>query len=123
MKTESKLSLSQILNNYIDFYELRVSELMVKLESDYLYQLPWLGEEIYKYKYTIAYYKSMLNDLQSETDGVVLGYHTRMLLNYCKRAYNVRENSTGTLHREVSTWKFQCNLEILEKIEQLTNNN
>jgi hypothetical protein len=123
MKTESKLSLSQILNNYIDFYELRVSELMVKLESDYLYQLPWLGEEIYKYKYTIAYYKSMLNDLQSETDGVVLGYHTRKLLNYCRSPYNVRENSSGSLHREVSTWKFQCNLEIIEKLEQLTKNN
>lgn len=121
MKTE--LNLSQILNNYVSFYELRVSELMLKLESDYLYQLPWLGEEIYKYKYTIAYYNSMLNDLQSETDVVVLGYHIRTLLNYCKSPYNVRENSSGALHREVSTWKFQCNLEIIEKLEKLNNNN
>ena len=127
---KNKYTISELLNNYSSFHQLRVDELMTKLNSQYLFEFAWIAEDIYKLKYNISYYNSivsdiinkdqfMINETEPTTNRDVLNYHIKKLSDYCKTAYNVRENSTGTLHREVSTWKFQCNLDLIEVLEKV----
>ena len=116
-------SLEATLQNYVNYYSCRVNENQAKFAENVVYYFSWLGEEIYKESYLISYYNSMLNDLLTESEDNVLEYTIANLKQYCKSSYNVRENSSGSLHREVSTWKFQCNLELIDQLEKFIKSN
>lgn len=106
----------------IAFLEKNVAEGNKKLAENFTYYFPWLGEELWVNTYKAAYMKSALED----TNGgrpleVVLAHHIKFLRDYTSRVYNVRENSSGSLHREVSTWKFQANMALAEYFEAILN--
>lgn len=121
--TKTITTLAETLTNYSNYYSRRVNENQAKFAENVVYYFSWLGEEIYKESYLVSYYNSMLNDLLTESEDNVLEYTIANLKQYCKSSYNVRENSSGSLHREVSTWKFQCNLELIDQLEKFAKNN
>jgi hypothetical protein len=94
-----------------------------QLKENFVYHFPWIGEDLYKETYLVAHYNHMLADLTTESEETVLEYNIANLKNYLKSSYNVRENSSGALHREVSTWKFQANMDLLEQLEKFIKNN
>jgi hypothetical protein len=122
MKTQ-KTSLSEMLNNFISAHQGRVDKMQAQLQENYLYYLPWIGEDLYVETYKLKTYQSILNDLDTQTEAEVLNYYLLLFKSFCKSSYNVRENSSGSLHREVSTWKFVCTMELIESLEKFEKRN
>ena len=92
-----------------------------KLNENFLYFLPWVGEDLWKLKYQKEFIQKIYNQPRQCSDEFfdeALKDEIRpileMLRTECSRSYNVRTNSTGALHREISIWKFQCDLELIE---------
>lgn len=121
--TKTATSLEVTLQNYVNYYSRRVNENQAKFAENVVYYFPWLGEEIYKESYLVSYYNSMLNDLLTGSEDNVLEYTIANLKHYLRSSYNVRANSSGSLHREVSTWKFQANMDLLDQLEKFAKNN
>lgn len=90
-----------------------------KLAKDFAYYFPWVGEDLWMDNFKLKYYQSMLIELETHTAEEVMAHHTKFILDFTGRSYNVRENSSGSLHREVSTWKFQALLNILENLRSI----
>ncbi len=120
VKKIERQSLKYTLENYAKYYQQRVDKMQNQLNENFTYYFPWVGEDLYKENYLIGYYNTLLANLVTESEQDVLEYTIRNLKNYLRSSYNVRENSSGALHREVSTWKFQANMELLDQLEKLT---
>jgi hypothetical protein len=63
-------------------------------------------------------YNALLMDINEYGAKEALNTEIAKLKEYTRSAYQVRENSTGSLHREVSTWKFICKLQLLKDYEE-----
>jgi hypothetical protein len=118
-----KSTLESTLTNYAKYHQQRVDKMQDQLKENFVYHFPWIGEDLYKETYLISYYNSMLVDLVVESEDNVLEYTIANLKHYLRSSYNVRENSSGSLHREVSTWKFQANMDLLDQLEKFAKNN
>lgn len=93
-----------------------------RLEENYCYYLSWCGEDLWRNEYKAAFFRGLLEELEGDYSERVFQNKIGLLKTYCSRSYNVRENSTGSLHREISTWRFMCDLEILETLEAYVKN-
>ena len=107
------------IENQIKYSEKKLTELKERLIVNFCYELPWIGEDIYKYQYKLEHYKTMLAELENESEEAVVKYWTERFTKFISETYNVRENSTGSLFREVSTWKFICNMELLKELKSI----
>jgi hypothetical protein len=99
-----------------------------KLLENFLYNFAWVGEDLWKMKYKQHFIQYAFNaalereDLNEDIEHALkaeIKPRLEMLRSECLRSYNVRENSTGALHRETSLWKFQCQLELIEWLNRL----
>jgi hypothetical protein len=106
-----------ILKSKINYLEKQVTELKEKLMSNFCYHLAWIGEDIYKIQYQLEHYKKMLSELDKHSEEEVINHWINKFTEFISRSFNVRENSTGALFRECSTWKFICNMEMLEELK------
>ena len=113
MKTKNILE-SIIINS-----ESKVTELKEALMNNFCYKLAWVGEDIYKTQYKLEHYKKILSELDKHSEEEVLNYWIEKFTNFISESYNVRENSTGSLFRECSTWKFICNMELLNELKSI----
>jgi len=108
-------NLQQELEATIQYNQKQIDEAKAKLAENFVYHFPWVGEELYKLEYKQDHYKAILHDI---TEGVamvkIIEHWTRQFKDYTSRSYNVRENSTGSLFREASSWKFQVQMEMAE---------
>lgn len=108
------------MKNYLELkiinLEKELTELKEALMDNFCYKLPWIGEQIYKNQYKLEHYKKMLSELDEHSEKKILTYWIEEFTKFISRSYNVRENSTGSLFRECSTWKFICNMELLEEL-------
>ncbi len=93
-----------------------------KLNENFAYYLPWCGEDLWRNTYCRDFFKGLLEELEGDYAAFVLGNKIELLKGHCRRSYNVRENSTGSLHREISTWRFICDLENLNTLENIFKN-
>jgi len=107
------------LESQIKYSDKKLTELKEKLMTNFCHELPWLGEDIYKYQYKFEHYKQMLSELDEHSEEEVLNYWIEQFTNFISQSYNVRENSTGSLFRECSTWKFICNMELLKELKSI----
>jgi len=91
-----------------------------KLHENFLHYFAWVGEDLWKMKYKhhllqTIYSAAVYDDNSIEQDlKAEIKPRLEMLREECLKSYNVRENSTGALHRETSLWKFQANLELVD---------
>jgi hypothetical protein len=107
------------LESQIKYSEKKVTELKEKLINNFCYELAWIGEDLYKSQYKLEHYKKILSDLDKHSEEEVLNYWIEQFTNFISQCYNVRENSTGALSRECSTWKFICNMELLAELKSI----
>jgi heme oxygenase len=96
-----------------------------KLTEDFLYYFSWVGEELWKMKYQQQFIQRIY-DAACESEETIeqdlkkqIKTRLQMLREECLKPYNVRTDSTGALHRETSTWKFQCDLELMEWLNRI----
>jgi len=108
-------NLKENLEQTIKYNQIQIDKAKANLAENFVYHFPWVGEELYKLEYMQDHYKAMLHDIIEGVEiNKVVEHWDKQFKNYTSRAYNVRENSTGSLFREASSWKFQIQLELSE---------
>jgi hypothetical protein len=101
--------------------EQRVKALKEKLMEDFCYEFAWVCEDLYNEQYKLAHYKLILEGLQSShICNTVLDHFKTRFEEFVTKDYNVRENSTGSLFREVSTFKFIATMQLLEFVKKIS---
>jgi hypothetical protein len=111
------------LNTRCGYLIAQIEKLQVNLETDFLGQFAWNAEELWKTSWTNMYFKSIVEwtiEMNEEDAREYIAEEIQRLKHFCLRSFNVRVNSTGALHREVSTWEFQCKLEAIETLSIFT---
>jgi hypothetical protein len=95
--------------------------LLENLKENVSYQFAWIGEDLYMTSYKADHYQWIykMGSLEGNTIMEMLEYKIEELKSYVKHSYNVRQNSTGTLHREVSTWQYIASMELINELENL----
>jgi hypothetical protein len=115
MKNQAITIQSEIASQ-INYLKTKIVEAETKLNQDFLYYFAWVSEELFMYKFQI-------NELQFKLEFILNIDNELLVIEECKMIiksyqhfldseYNVRNNSSGTLHRETSTWKYQSILEL-----------
>ena len=114
------------LKSRAKFIQSRVDANKIKLNENYIYWLPWVGEEIWVESFMVEHYNSMIKEIEElvieeskhETYEIFQHWLERSE-KYVSESYNVRENSTGALHREVSTWKYIAHMNLIKEIKSI----
>lgn len=86
--------------------------LIVKITESTTYHIAWSTEELYRTAFRLDYISQAISDLTPGDNGCpsderVCQEYIKHAERFLEHEYNVRENSSGTMHREVSTWKYQ----------------
>lgn len=112
------------LNSNSNFLEKRINEYKEKLNENYCYYLSWVGEQLWIETFMNDHYKAIINELNNNnhSEKEVIEYWINVSENFISQSYNVRENSTGSLHRECSTWKFISHMNLLKELKSIYNN-
>ena len=92
-------------------------QMVLKLATNFVHNFSWVGEDLFMRHFKNDMYKALLADINEYGAKAALETEIAKLKVYTRSAYQVRENSTGTLHREASTWRFICMLELLNELE------
>jgi len=108
------------LQKDVERNEKLIADDKAKMMDNFLYYMPWNAEDLYKKIYITEYYKAMLFDMDKYTVLEVVKEWIERMEGYINQSYNVRENSTGSLFRETSTWKFVCNMEMLKYLKAIS---
>jgi hypothetical protein len=115
MKNSVNLITSEI-QSQINYLQNKIIDAETKLNQDFLYYFAWVSEDLFHYKFQI-------NELQFKLEFILNIDSELSAIEECKiiiKGYeqfldsqsNVRNNSSGILHRETSTWKYQSILEL-----------
>ena len=119
MKTENKTE-STFSYYWRKHHDQRI-KLMEKFSSDISYQFAWLGEELYKESIKADIYLHIKNaSVEDITLEQSIFERIKGIEQYLSRPYNVRGNSSGSLHNEVSTWKYIAFMEVLEELQTIS---
>lgn len=108
--------LEQILQAKIAQADHTIQKDQQRLAENFIHNFAWCGEALYKALWMSQYCKNMLEDCEVHGAEAVGNRMLKSLLSNVSRVYNVRVDSTGSLHREVSTWQYQLQLELLNDI-------
>ena len=111
MKTELEI--------IIGMKEVNVLKLKTKLMENFTYQLSWLCEDLFIEQYKLEHYKALLEDINSEGKEYAFEYWLNRFNGHINQDYNVRENSTNSMSRETSTWKFIATMQMIKEFKQL----
>jgi hypothetical protein len=96
----------------------KISEMVLKLATNFVHNFSWVGEDLFMRHFKNDMYNALLMDINEYGAKEALNTEIERLKAYTSSPYQVRENSTGSLHREVSTWKFICKLQLLKEYEE-----
>lgn len=105
----------------IGMKEVKVLEMKTKLMENFTYQLSWLCEELYIEQYKLEHYKALLEDIKGVGSAPAFEYWLNRFNGHINQDYNVRENSTNSMSRETSTWKFIATMQMIKEFKQLNN--
>jgi hypothetical protein len=119
-------TIEQEIQSEINYLQTKIIEAETCLQKDFLYYFEWVSEELFMNKFKINELQYKLEFMLNTTIDNEL-----LIINECKmiiKSYerfldsqcNVRSNSSGTLHRETSTWKYQSILELKKFFVNLT---
>ena len=121
--TNSAITIQQEIASEINYLQNKIIEAETCLQKDFLYYFEWVSEELFMHKFKI-------NELQFKLEFILNIDNKSLIIDECKmiiKSYerfldsqcNVRSNSSGTLHRETSTWKYQSILELKKYFQNL----
>jgi hypothetical protein len=113
----SRTPLQETLNSLIQYRQGQIQIKKQALNENFIYWFPFLMEDIFFLEYEISKFKSMLESLETESEYDVLKFTIKNLKEYCSVPRNVRSDSSSTLSREASTWKYVSNLRIIDMLE------
>jgi hypothetical protein len=114
------------IQSEINYLQNKIIEAETSLQKDFLYYFEWVSEELFINKFKINELQFKLEFMLNTTiDNESLIIHEcKMIIKSYERfldsQHNVRSNSSGTLHRETSTWKYQAILELKKFFVNLT---
>lgn len=116
-----KQELLQNLKSSTKYFQSRIDENKAKLIENYCYYLSWVGEELWIDTFMVEHYNKIINEIEEgEHPSIeVIEHWVKRSQNFISESYNVRENSTGALHRECSTWKFIAHMNLIKSIKSL----
>lgn len=122
-KTKQHNAFTNELNARIKNVTMRIDSDEAKLAKEFNYYFSWCAEDLWKAHFERRTYQYWLRSIESgeETTMEFFQRELEQLQNFCSMPFNVRENSTGSLHREVSTWKFQATLEFITTLKAWLN--
>jgi hypothetical protein len=119
------------LESNLKYSDKKRVNLLNKFNEDFCYELGWNGELLWKLSFRCKEYSRLIKRIESNYyDWLEFNKDTIDTLEtlqnfvdenmyFLSMSYNVRENSTGSLHREVSTYKFQETMEINNEIKSI----
>lgn len=126
-----KTNYREQLISRVNYLNLNIEKLQARLDEDFVYQLPWVGEELWQKSFEARYINEVIKAMEGLEQSTssdnpcpvrqVIFINCKQLKEITTRPYNVRVNSTGSLHREVSTWQFQVQLELYLYFNELLN--
>lgn len=122
---KNSISNSEIIETIkyeIQHLERRISEDQKKLNDNFVHYFSWCGEDLFMNNFKLQYYRGVIIESDENPDlpvETIIEHYIKTLNNFIAQTYNVRENSSGSLHREVSTWKFIASMEIAKYFKSL----
>ncbi len=119
MKTEELTTAA--FNQFKEMHEAKRSTLLERLAANVTYEFAWQGEDLFFASFKADEYAFVLR-IQAANECTIqeaITYKIEDLERYISNEYNVRENSSGSLHKEVSTWKFIASMQLLKEFKSL----
>lgn len=105
-----------------NFNEKEKQEGLAKLAENYVYHFAWAGQKIWELSFKLDYYRAILEDVSGgQQPHISIAFYKNQLQDFTSRSYNVREESSGALHREASVWKFKASMELAQEFTSLLN--
>ena len=129
-----KLTAAEIIDRVkfeLQYLAKEQAEGMKRLGEDFEHNFAWVGESTFRAAFKTKVLNGLLRQLKEVDimDQSVLSYEElvestiKTEIQYRKeflmKSYNVRENSSGALFRDASTWRFQSIIEMVEIMEKL----
>jgi hypothetical protein len=110
------ITIQSEIQSEINYLQNKIIEAETSLQKDFLYYFEWVSEELFMHKFKINELQFKLEFILNIEDEALVIEECKMIIKSYERfldsEYNVRNNSSGTLHRETSTWKYQSILEL-----------
>ena len=107
-------------------YAEKKADLLAKLSEDVVYQMKWITEDLFMASFKESIYNMIPhigNNLTENVDEICIFQKVQWKIAdlelHVSREYNVRENSSGTMHREVSTWEFIASMQMIKELKGL----
>jgi hypothetical protein len=125
MNTEKASENLKSLIFEIKHIEGKVEQLKSRLYENYLHNFAWAAEDLFRQSFFLNELNKKYNYLIDEEiqdtelekiNDIISGYQDILDM-----SYNVRNNSSGVLHREVSTWQYQEVLDLKKYFQKLLN--
>ena len=108
-------------NSFKEMYEKNRASALARLAANVTFEFSWVGEDLFLASYKADQYARIL--MIQETNDCTLTeaveHCIEDLERYISNDYNVRENSSGSLHKEVSTWKFIASMQLVKELKSL----
>jgi hypothetical protein len=125
MNTQNKSDNVKSVIFTIKHAEGKAEQLQSRINENYLANFAWAGEDLWRQSFIVNDLKRKLNYLlDEEVPFTELEKINEIISSYqdiLDRTYNVRNNSSGSLHREVSTWEYQETLDLKKYFQTLLN--
>ena len=108
-------------NNFKEMYEKNRASALARLAANVTYEFSWVGEDLFLASYKADQYARilMIQETNDCTLTEAIEHSIEELERYISNEYNVRENSSGSLHKEVSTWKFIASMQLVKELKSV----
>jgi hypothetical protein len=85
------------------------------LKANFCHQLAWKCEDMFMLSFKNENYQELIHAIEVLKEEEGLNTMIERFEQFLSHSFHVRENSTGVMHREASTWKFICTMELLKE--------
>ena len=114
MKTSQNVS--KTIDNYFRIWNSEIEKMEIKMKENFVYYFAWAGEDLFNLNHKRNLLKELVNPNQYDYDVELM---IKDLSRFVSQSYNVRENSSGALHREASTFKFVATMEFIDILKNI----
>ena len=116
------------LKNQINYLQNKNSKLKERLDANFVHEFAWVGEDLFINEFKLQQFKhkhEFLSNLETDENNFtfIMNNELKNIINsyedYLSREYNVRTNSSGVLHREISTWMYVATMDLKKFFQNL----
>lgn len=108
----------EIFNYELQCNQRQIEKAKEQLAENFTHYFPWVAEQLYKNELVCVYVQRILRDMQEESAELVIRYRIEQNEQFLGQVYNVRKDSSGTMHRECSLWEYQTCLSFNQWLRQ-----